>query len=186
MTLPNQLTMGRLVLAVVSFPLLLDSSATVQDLGLLLFLLAGLTDWLDGYLARRMGLVSSFGRIADPFVDKILICGALIILLGAAEAAEVGLRPWMVVVIVSREFLVHGLRGFMEARGIPFGASTGGRSKMILQFSLVLGLFLLRTHGEILPLFFPAFLTGLLWVTLVLTIGSCTEYLYRAIRILKG
>src|SRR5271167_356699 len=114
--LPNQLTASRFVLGLVLFVLI--------HLGLwiwciVVFAVAAVTDWLDGYLARKQGLVSTLGRNLDPLVDKVLICGAYIFLLPVARA---GLAPWMVTVVVGRELVITGLRGFMENRGASFGA----------------------------------------------------------------
>src|SRR6516225_3281232 len=99
--LPNQLTAARLGLAIVLFFLIAGESWLWCGL---VFAVASGTDWLDGYLARRQGLSSALGRVFDPLVDKVLICGAFIFLLGvSAEAA--GLRPWMVTVVVARELI---------------------------------------------------------------------------------
>src|SRR5512146_881768 len=114
------------------------------------FLVAVLTDALDGYLARRWKVESAFGRVVDPFVDKILICGAFVFfssddLINVAVLKEfpgeaitttinaTGVHPWMAVVVVAREFLVTSIRGLAESRGIKFGADWGGKSKMIVQ-----------------------------------------------------
>src|SRR6516162_11371936 len=96
--LPNQLTAARLVLAIVLFGLIAVESwfwATV------VFALAAVTDWLDGYLARKQGLTSALGRVFDPLVDKVLISGAFIFLLGVPADGS-GLRPWMVTVVAAR------------------------------------------------------------------------------------
>src|ERR1700746_2463515 len=108
--LPNQLTAARLVLALVLFGLI----ATAHWIGfILIFALAALTDWLDGYLARKQGLSSTLGRNLDPLVDKVLICGAYIFLLPYGMR-ESWLLPWMVTVIVARELIITSLRSFVE------------------------------------------------------------------------
>lgn len=96
------------------------------------FFLASVTDWLDGLAARRLGIVSSFGRSFDPLVDKMLICGAYICLLPFGEP-RTGVQPWMVVAVVTRELLVTSLRGYIESLGIAFGADKWGKLKMVLQ-----------------------------------------------------
>ncbi|MGR3311700.1 MAG: CDP-alcohol phosphatidyltransferase family protein, partial [Candidatus Brocadiales bacterium] len=111
--LPNKLTMSRLVLAIIFFVFL---SYRLFDMALGAFVLAGFTDWLDGYLARKQDLLTEFGRIADPFVDKIVICGGFIILILHAQTV---LAPWMVVVIVAREFLINSLRSYSEMKNVP-------------------------------------------------------------------
>src|SRR5207245_1079559 len=106
--LPNQLTAARLVLALVLFALI----AWENWIGcILVFAVAALTDWLDGYFARKQGLISTLGRNLDPLVDKVLICGAYIFLLpfGLADAWDVWLLPWMVTVVVARELIITSL-----------------------------------------------------------------------------
>jgi len=152
MNLPNRLTLGRLFVAVALFVVLemirqasLDGSQvlkpwleTLAYVGFVLFLIAALTDFLDGYLARRRKITSDFGRIADPFADKVLICGSLVFL-SATGGMEGIIPPWVVVVILAREFLVTGLRGYIESRGLSFGAKAAGKITMLLQSVLVGG-----------------------------------------------
>src|SRR3990172_4493352 len=109
--LPNRLTLMRFLLAIVFFVFLSYSYYTVAFGA---FVLAWLTDWLDGYVARKKGLMTDFGRIADPFVDKIIVCGGFILLVHHAHDM---ISPWMVVVIVAREFLVNSIRSYLESRG---------------------------------------------------------------------
>src|SRR6516164_3142135 len=126
-TLPNGLTLARLVLAVVLFACI---AAAWWLTGLVVFAAAAVTDWLDGHLARKHGSASAFGRNFDPLVDKVLICGAFIFLLPVDGA---GLAPWMVTVVVARELIITGLRSFFEAQAASFGADWLGKLKMGLQ-----------------------------------------------------
>src|ERR1700682_5402997 len=119
--LPNQLTAARLVLALV-LCVLIGYGLCLLCIGA--FGLAALTDWLDGYLARKQGLTSALGRNLDPLVDKLLVCGAFIFLLPVPGA---GLAAWMVTVVVAREIIVTGLRSYFEARGVNFGADLAGK-----------------------------------------------------------
>src|SRR5262245_34137786 len=107
LNLPNALTASRLVLAFVLFWLIAVKS-WYPALGV--FIVAAITDWLDGYLARKQGLTSAFGRNFDPLVDKVLVCGTFIFLLPVRDA---GIEPWMATLIVARELVITGLRGFM-------------------------------------------------------------------------
>src|SRR5262245_41698861 len=107
--LPNGLTLARLLLAGVLFGCIAVEWWLV---GLVVFAVAAVTDWLDGYLARKQGLASAFGRNFDPLVDKVLICGAFIFLLPVAGA---GLAPWMVTVVVARELIITSLRSYLES-----------------------------------------------------------------------
>src|SRR5947209_20416937 len=135
--LPNQLTAARLVLAVVLFVLI-----TGQDWlwCVVVFAAAALTDYLDGYFARKQGLFSTLGRVFDPLVDKVLICGAYIFLL--EYSPQTGLTPWMVTVVVARELIINGLRTFLESRGVHFGADWLGKIKMGLQCAALIAIFM--------------------------------------------
>ena len=152
-SIPNLLTMLRLVLAAVFFGVLNQFRYDPADMGIpwilwaamALFIVAMLTDIADGYLARRWKAESAFGRIMDPFVDKVIVLGALIYLCGSrfvdTRAIDEGsyftmisgVYPWMVALVLARELLVTGIRGEMEARGIQFGAKTIGKLKTLLQ-----------------------------------------------------
>ena len=155
--LPNQLTVARIVLAAAFFVLLgLYEPHTpwgrwMLNAAMALYILAGITDVLDGYLARRMKVETVFGRITDPFVDKVLAVGAFAMLTGSnfiltgSEALEHRLpgwltghmasavQAWMVVVILAREFIVSGVRGYSESRGVKFAATSAGKLKMFVQ-----------------------------------------------------
>ena len=135
LTVANQLTLSRLVLTV--FFVAIISSGPWKWLGLghmtwslILFVIATSTDALDGYLARRWQQVSALGRILDPFVDKIIICGGFICLIPDPNS---GLAAWMVTLIVARELLITVIRSFLEQHGADFSASWSGKIKMILQ-----------------------------------------------------
>jgi len=121
--LANQLTAARLVLAFVLFGLI---ALQAWLWCVVVFAAAAVTDWLDGYLARKQGLTSALGRVFDPLVDKVLICGAYIFLLGVPDE-RAGLQPWMVTVVVARELIITGLRSFMENRNVSFGADCLGK-----------------------------------------------------------
>lgn len=124
---PNQLTAGRFVLSIVLFVLLpLDWYLS----SLVVFVLAATTDWMDGYWARKYGQVTTLGRIFDPFVDKIIICGTFIFLVADPGSH---IQAWMAVVVVGRELLVTALRGFLEGEGANFSAVMSGKLKMVLQ-----------------------------------------------------
>ena len=178
--LPNQLTTSRLVLAVVLFGLIhFESWAWC----LAVFAVAAFTDWLDGYLARLQGLTSSLGRILDPLVDKVLMCGAFIFLLPVGSHPDAGwLTPWMVVLIVSREFLITGLRSYLESLGVRFGADNMGKIKMTLQCTAVIAIFLY--------LLTPMFWLGLardvlIYAMLAATLYSGVQYIARGVMILR-
>lgn len=125
--LPNSITWTRLLLSIVVFVLIawqLFLAATI------VFIAAAWTDQIDGYLARKYNLITVLGRILDPLVDKVIVCGTFIFLITVPAA---GIAAWMVAVIVIRELLVTGLRGLIEQRGEDFSASLAGKVKMVLQ-----------------------------------------------------
>ncbi|MCI0651323.1 MAG: CDP-diacylglycerol--glycerol-3-phosphate 3-phosphatidyltransferase [Planctomycetes bacterium] len=138
LNLPNRITLARLLIAVLLFFMLTlqfdsdwaSSQRLTLNLATIVFVICVATDWLDGYLARRYGMITVFGRIADPFVDKVVVCGACIYLVKIAPEL---IKPWFAAVLVAREFLVTSLRGFIESRGVAFGARLGGKVKMVLQ-----------------------------------------------------
>lgn len=195
LNIPNQLTIARLVLSVVFFVLLgllghgtfgENSRMPALNLCAALFVLAVITDFLDGYLARRWGLVSTFGRIADPFVDKIVICGGFIMLIEPSSLVE----PWYAVVIVFREFLVSGLRSFLESRGVAFGAAFSGKLKMVLQSITIPFVMFYEAnfadHAGTPADAFRLVTVALLTATLLMTLASCVGYVQRAIKLLRS
>ena len=146
-----------------------------------LFLVAAITDFVDGWLARRWNLVTAFGRVADPFADKVLIAGSLITLLQFPAATTV-LTTWYVVIVVAREFLVTAIRGVVEASGRPFPADRLGKWKMVAQCVFVASLLTLIADSTFWTwLVEPAF-----WISLVLTVLSGVNYLWKARDVLFG
>jgi CDP-diacylglycerol---glycerol-3-phosphate 3-phosphatidyltransferase len=139
--LPNHLTASRFVLGLVLFALIeLRDTFDVWGWCFVVFAVAAATDWLDGYFARRQGIVSSLGRNLDPLVDKVVVCGAYIFLLPLG-LERAGLAPWMVTVVVARELIITSLRGFLESQGATFGADWLGKVKMGLQCGALFAIF---------------------------------------------
>ncbi len=190
--LPNQITLARLVLAIFFFVILAqfdirEPKFWVLDFCIVLFVLAALTDWLDGHLARKRNQVTAFGRVLDPFADKVLVCGTFVFLAGpefqAADGTQVtGLAPWMVVLILGRELLVTGLRGFSESKGKSFGASAYGKTKMVLQSITIPVLMIFIAHID--PLkngeSYSWIKTTLVWLTVIATTASMIPYLFQS------
>ncbi len=186
LNLANQLTAARLVLAIVLFGLIMLEAWWWC---VVVFAVAAGTDWLDGYLARKQGLMSALGRIFDPLVDKVLICGAYIFLLGVPDNGS-GLWPWMVTVVVARELIITGLRSFLENRNVSFGADWLGKLKMVLQcaalFAIFVALEAFAHWSEGAARFFEAVRNGLIYAMLGATALSGLQYLWRAAAILKS
>lgn len=192
MNVPNLITTSRLVLTVLTF-VSLELSATMAESSVaapceplvwaafILFLLAAFSDFLDGHLARKWNLVTAFGRVADPFADKILITGSLVMLLQFPAATQV-LTAWYVVVVVAREFLVTAVRGVVEASGQPFPADRLGKYKMVTQCWTVGALMTMVAGTD----FWVWAAVGGYWVSLLLTVVSGANYVYKARKILFG
>ncbi|MBL9092147.1 MAG: CDP-diacylglycerol--glycerol-3-phosphate 3-phosphatidyltransferase [Planctomycetaceae bacterium] len=173
-TLPNQLTVGRLALSVVLF---FCMGYGAYAASFVIFIVAASTDWLDGYYARRYGLVTTLGRILDPFADKLIICGTFIFL---AAIPGSGVAAWVAVLIMARELLVTALRGLLEQRGINFSAEMSGKIKMVVQcVAAGMSLFLLAFE----PSWLIAPLTIAVWAAVVMTVYSGLAYILRARRL---
>lgn len=182
--IPNLLSLSRIPLAVV---LCAGISLEYWLFSLVVYTIAALTDWLDGWWARRFQLVSPIGRSLDPLTDKVLVCAAFIYL---ATLPKTGVFPWMVSIIVGRELLITGLRGIVEATGANFGADWFGKLKTILQMVALFGVFLVQWLGTV-PEAQP-YLHWLRQIYLVIlyaavfaTLGSGVQYLVKALRVLR-
>lgn len=190
MTVANKVTLGRFGLTLIFFALLMAAMDTREparvwliDGANLLFLLAAFLDVLDGYLARKYNETSALGRVMDPLVDKIIICGAFIFCI-QLPGLEGVVQPWMVVLIIVREFVVQGIRVELEASGKEFGAQAAGKIKTFVQSFTVSGLLLYAAHLGA-PPFQPttgALLQALVWLTVISTAGSGIIYLIDAVR----
>jgi len=143
---PNMLTFGRLALTIVFLIMILSSPSVTNkalflDIGFVVFVIAGLTDIVDGIVARKFNVTSKFGRMIDPLVDKVLVCGAFVCFAIIREPKLFGFSrstlaviQWSVVgILVAREAYVTALRHIAEARGINFAATISGKVKMLLQ-----------------------------------------------------
>ena len=177
--LPNQLTIARLVLALVLFGLITWQYWLTS---LVVFVVAASTDWLDGYFARKYGQVTQLGRILDPFVDKIIICGAFICLVGYPRS---GIAGWMAVVVVGRELLITALRSFLEQQGADFSAAMSGKLKMVVQCAAAgVSLFYLSYPEGSEPVWIQYLLPAAVWSALALTVYSGFEYVRRAMQLI--
>lgn len=175
--LPNQLTAARFVLALILFALI----ETHQWVGsLVVFALAALTDWLDGYFARKLNLGSTLGRNLDPLVDKVLICGAYIFLVPIPGS---GLASWMAVVVVARELIITTLRGYLESMGAIFGADWLGKMKMGLQCAALIAILVVLEWPTPPPL--VQIRDAFIYTMLIATSLSGLQYLYRAFALLR-
>lgn len=182
--LPNQLTASRFVLALILFGLI---AAELWTWCLIVFVVAAFTDWLDGYLARRQNLTSTLGRLLDPLVDKVLMCGVYVCLLPFGVNGG-WLAPWMVTVVVGRELVITGLRSWMESHGARFGADWLGKFKMGLQCAAVIAVFvafLMPQDSGSPTLFIYGVRNALIWAMVVVTLLSGVQYVWKAASLLN-
>ena len=181
---PNFLSAARIPLAVALFVCIVHQ---LWLAGLILFLVAAATDWLDGWWARKYGPLSLVGRNLDPLADKVLVCGTFIYLIPVEGA---GILPWMVTVVVGRELAVTGIRGIVEATGKKFGADWFGKLKMVLQCATIIGVLLIewgRAGGfdrSLLAVLEPIQLV-ILYAMIAATVGSGVQYLVKATKLLN-
>jgi CDP-diacylglycerol---glycerol-3-phosphate 3-phosphatidyltransferase len=177
MNLPNSLTVSRIFLVPLLVVVLLTKFEGRQILGVpkefvgaAIFALASLTDWADGYLARRRKQITPLGQVIDPLADKLLTSAALISLVQMDLA-----QSWMVAVIIGREFAVTTLRSLAYARGVAMPASPLGKIKMVSQVVAILALIL--AHGQMFPFYFIG--QAALWIVVVTALVSGADYFRR-------
>ncbi len=177
---PNTLTAIRFALSIVVFVLI---PWQLYQAALVVFIIAASTDWVDGYWARRFNQTTQLGRIFDPFVDKIIICGVFIFL--AAETGS-GIAAWMAVTVVAREMLVTALRGFIEQHGGDFSAKMAGKLKMVFQCIAAGASLLVLSYGaRPVPDWLDWTLAIFVWLAIVSTVYSGLEYVVVAARFLR-
>jgi CDP-diacylglycerol--glycerol-3-phosphate 3-phosphatidyltransferase len=178
---PNLITLCRLLFALALFVIIYLSFQ--RDAwwiwSAVIFVFAAATDALDGYVARRFGMVTALGRILDPFVDKIIICGTFIFLL--EKKLDSGINSWMVIIVIGREMFVTSLRGFLEQHGKDFSATWSGKIKMVLQCVALTASLLSLSPVEFLSSQEFRFVRDvLLWSAVFVTAYSGVAYTWRA------
>ncbi len=169
MNLPNKLTILRVVMIpfFVAFMLLPVTGGADKWIALALFIVASLTDMLDGHIARKYHLVTNFGKFMDPLADKLLVCSALICLVDLKR-----IPSWIAIVIIAREFIISGFRLIASDNGVVIAASYWGKFKTTFQMVMIC---LMIANLE--PL---AFVTKLvMWAALLLTVISLVDYLVK-------
>lgn len=174
MNLPIGLTLTRIVAVPLLMVFLISSSRVHAAIAAVIFILASLTDWLDGLLARRRNQVTTLGTLLDPIADKLLVVAALVSLLQIDKIAV-----WMVAVIIGRELAVTGLRAVAATVGVVVPASRLAKWKTVSQYVAITLLIVEKGVGS--PTF-HAGATGVLWVALGLTVVSGVDYFYRFFR----
>lgn len=184
LTLPNQLTLLRILLSPVFAFLILSESSLNRQLSLVVFIVAALTDWYDGWIARKMGYISRWGKFLDPLADKIFSSVALLVYvrLGLVDA-------WMVWIVIIRDFLITGLRSYAEYKDEPIVTSKGAQAKTFGQFVVIYYILILYVArsvpfvysewgGTIDTLMHPQVLFGMMLVVTLSTVGTGIAYLF--------
>ena len=189
MNLPNKLTASRFALTVLFLWAVFSSFTFHNTLALFFFCLAGITDFLDGRIARARNLITNFGILMDPLADKIMTCSAFVACVESTHInphAPVKVGAWMVVVIVGRELAITGLRMLAATKNIVLAAERYGKHKTASQITAIIALLVVDSCEEWAPplkaLFVswtPMFAEIMLWVSVVLTASSGIIYLWR-------
>jgi CDP-diacylglycerol---glycerol-3-phosphate 3-phosphatidyltransferase len=165
LNLPNLLTVLRIMLVPVLVVALLGNTHDGDVLAAVVFALASLTDFIDGYLARARGSITTFGKLMDPLADKLLIVAALISLVSLHRLAA-----WIAMVIITRELAVTMLRLVATQAGVVIAASMFGKVKTCLQIAAILAV--IAVHGQ------PAWVSALLYVSVAVTVLSGLDYFF--------
>ena len=169
MNLPNKLTLARVILVpfLVLFLLTGFGGEANRYICILIFVAASLTDWFDGYLARKNNLITNFGKFMDPLADKLLVCSALICMIELKR-----LPAWIVLIIIAREFIISGFRLVAAENGVVIAANMWGKYKTATQMIMII---LLILDSDIQAL--QVITQILVWVSLALTIISLVTYI---------
>lgn len=175
MNLPNTLTTIRMILIV---PFVMIMQITPDGNGrfaaLAIFIIASMTDFLDGYIARKNHLVTNFGKFMDPLADKLLVSAAMICLVSMDR-----LPAWIVIIIISREFAISGFRLIAADNGIVIAASWWGKFKTVSQMIMII--LLIANLGGIFTILEQIFM----WVALILTVVSLADYIWKNKKVLN-
>ncbi len=143
MNLPNKLTASRFVLTVAFLSVIFSQVRYHETIALILFVAAGISDFLDGQIARRRNLITNFGILMDPLADKIMVCSAFIAFVGLNWMAA-----WMAVVVVARELAITGLRLLAASKNVVLAAERYGKHKTISQIVAIIAIFVLKAYGD--------------------------------------
>ena len=191
LTLPNQLTLLRILLTPVFVLLLMSGSPLCLQLSLVVFVVAALTDWYDGWIARKMGYSSRWGKFLDPLADKILSSAALLTFVGLHLV-----DAWMVWIVIIRDFLITGLRSYAEYLDKPIVTTRGAQAKTLGQFVVIYYILILYV-GRSIPavyeefgptidtLMHPKVLFGMMLLVALSTAGTGIAYLFDNRKVLR-
>ena len=169
MNTPNKLTIARMILVpfFVLFILTGWGGDANRYICLAIFVVASITDWFDGHLARKNNLVTNFGKFMDPLADKLLVCSALICMIELDR-----LPAWFVIIIIAREFIISGFRLVASDKGVVIAASYWGKFKTVSQMAMII--VLIADFGGV----FDMVGTVLIWIATALTVISLVDYVW--------
>lgn len=184
LTLPNQLTLLRVILTPVFVILVMSESSLQLQLSLVVFIIAAVTDWYDGWIARKLGYISRWGKFLDPLADKILSSAALLSFVGLGLV-----DAWMVWIIIGRDFLITGLRSYAEFRDRPVITSRSAQAKTFGQFVVIYYILILYVARSVPAidayagttiddLMHPQVLFGMMLLVTLTTVGTGAAYIY--------
>ena len=187
MNAANKITLTRILIPFIFIPSLMSNLPYGKTIALALFAVASISDWLDGYIARKLNMTSDFGRLIDPLADKILVSAALICFIAIVPDI---VKPWYVVVIISRDFLVTGLRLLAAKKNTVMAADNIGKHKTGWQMSIIIATLVFLSYRELSSAFpaactnfifeyMPIFLKILYVGVVALTLISGVLYLWR-------
>lgn len=187
MNLPNRLTLARIAMTALFVAAMLTEYRYSKTVALVLFILASLTDWLDGWLARKHNIETNFGALLDPVADKVLITAAFICLIEQPNYKGTHLvEAWMVLIIVARDYLVTGLRLVAGSQGVIVKAEQLGKHKTISQITtIIVALLGLAARddwglwGTTFDIYFSRVVLGMVLATVILTLWSGFSYFWR-------
>ena len=184
--IPNILTLMRIAAIPLMVLLLMTGERESSFWAAALFSAASFTDWLDGYLARKMGIVTVFGKFLDPIADKLIVMAALIMIIPLGRVPA-----WIVLVILGREIIITGLRGIASSEGIVIEASDLGKFKTIFQIVAIIALLLHYDYHWFFSAGHPLLLANMhnvgmfyLWIAFVITVWSGVDYLFKFVRVI--
>ena len=176
MNTPNKLTVARMVMVpfLVLFLLTGWGGEANRYISTLIFVAASVTDWLDGYLARKYNLITNFGKFMDPLADKLLVCSAMICLVEMERLAA-----WIVIIIIAREFIISGFRLIAAENGIVIAANYWGKFKTVSQMIMII--LLILNFGSIFEIISQIFI----WLSVALTVISLATYIMQNKKVLS-
>ena len=188
MTLANKLTLSRIICIPVFVLFMSLNGFYARLISMLLFILADLTDLYDGYLARRLGQVTSVGQFLDPLADKLMVSAAL---LSFIRFSELAIPIWMIIVIISREFIINDLRSLTKLNNIVINVTKAGKLKTAVQMgaiSIIMGLLMLENYGSANIAGFDMIMKGIVFwlmlIVMIITVATGMDYVARGAKMM--